>query len=413
MKSKEARTHLLLPSESGQSLALMLVMLVALMGMVGLSVDGGRLYAERRQAQNAADNAALAGAWAICAGATDAEPAALAAAATHQFNNDGVTNTVTVQYPPASGAYAGNGEYVQVSISTGFSASFVQLVYEDDLQLGAAATARCRGKYDFAVLALDESTEVRGLQITGNGDLIVTGGGVMANSHHPTQALYESGNGVLTAEPINVSGGVTGDGFSPAAPITGAAPVPDPLAADLNPPPKPPGTCTTIDVNGNSNYTLDPGLYCEISASSNTNIFLNPGVYYIEGPGGLSVTGNANIDGDGVVIYLDETATGVTMSGNSDIDITSPTSGPYAGLLLYMDPANSNSISITGNGAWNGSGTMYAPGATMDLSGNAGVSNFNSMLIAKTIILGGNSDVIINYDAGQNFRPTRAVSLVH
>jgi hypothetical protein len=56
---------------------------------------------------------------------------------------------------------------------------------------------------------------------------------------------------------------------------------------------------------------------------------------------------------------------------------------------------------------------MYAPGATMDLSGNAGVSNFNSMLIANTIILGGNSDVIINYDAGENFRPTRAVSLVH
>ena len=399
--------------EAGQSLALMLVMLAAMISMVGLAVDGGRLYADRRQAQNAADNAALAAAWAICGGASDPGPAALSAAASHNFNNDGITNTVTVQYPPSGGAYAGNIEFVQVLINTGFEASAVQLVYDGELEVTAAAIARCRGKYDHAVLALDESNEVRGLQISGNGDLIVNGGGVMANSHHPTQALYESGNGVLFAEPISVSGGVTGDGFSPAAPMTGAAPVPDPLAADLNPPPLPPGACTTIDVSGNSNYTLDPGLYCEISATSNTNIFLNPGVYYIEGPGGLSVSGNANIDGDGVTIYLGENAAGVTMSGNSDIDITAPTSGTYAGLLLYMDPANNSSISITGNGAWNGSGTMYAAGSAMDLSGNAGVSTFNSMIIARVIILGGNSDVIINYDSGQNFRPVRAVSLVH
>ncbi len=47
--------------ERGQAIVILLFALVAVTAMAGLAIDGGRLYALRRQAQNAADAAALAG----------------------------------------------------------------------------------------------------------------------------------------------------------------------------------------------------------------------------------------------------------------------------------------------------------------------------------------------------------------
>ena len=48
--------------KKGQALVLVALILVALIALAGLAIDGGRLYALRRQVQNAADAAALAGA---------------------------------------------------------------------------------------------------------------------------------------------------------------------------------------------------------------------------------------------------------------------------------------------------------------------------------------------------------------
>jgi len=53
-----ARTH----QERGQTVVLVALALVALIAMLGLAIDGGTVYLERRRMQNAADGAALAGA---------------------------------------------------------------------------------------------------------------------------------------------------------------------------------------------------------------------------------------------------------------------------------------------------------------------------------------------------------------
>ncbi|MCU0520056.1 MAG: pilus assembly protein TadG-related protein [Anaerolineae bacterium] len=48
--------------QEGQAIVIMVFAVIALAALVGLAIDGGRLYTLRRQAQNAADAAALAGA---------------------------------------------------------------------------------------------------------------------------------------------------------------------------------------------------------------------------------------------------------------------------------------------------------------------------------------------------------------
>ena len=48
------------PSERGQAMVLIALVIIGLIAITGLAVDGGMAYANRRQAQNAADAAVLA-----------------------------------------------------------------------------------------------------------------------------------------------------------------------------------------------------------------------------------------------------------------------------------------------------------------------------------------------------------------
>jgi hypothetical protein len=65
--------------EAGQALIQVTISLVVLLSFVALSIDVGRVYSERRNMQNAADAAALAGARELCLGKTLAEAEAKAA----------------------------------------------------------------------------------------------------------------------------------------------------------------------------------------------------------------------------------------------------------------------------------------------------------------------------------------------
>lgn len=55
-------------AENGQTLIMVALALVVLIGFLALAIDVGNVYAERRKMQNAADAGALAGAWELCFG---------------------------------------------------------------------------------------------------------------------------------------------------------------------------------------------------------------------------------------------------------------------------------------------------------------------------------------------------------
>ena len=84
-------------------MAIFAVALLVLLGMVALGIDGSRIYDERREAQNAADHAAIAAAFASCTStstdnavlAAAAQAAGLASAAQNGYD-DVPTNEVTI-----------------------------------------------------------------------------------------------------------------------------------------------------------------------------------------------------------------------------------------------------------------------------------------------------------------------------
>ena len=82
-------------TERGQALVVMVFAIIGLLVVLGLAVDGGIVFLERRRMQNAADAAALAGtrllARAIC-DESEGDDAAIAAEVNHYAEINGVQN---------------------------------------------------------------------------------------------------------------------------------------------------------------------------------------------------------------------------------------------------------------------------------------------------------------------------------
>jgi hypothetical protein len=86
-------------SERGQAIILIVFSIIGIIGLTALTVDGGRAYSDRRQAQGAADAAAWAGGLANSRGSSkeDIELAAQTIADKNGYTNNPVRSVVTIE----------------------------------------------------------------------------------------------------------------------------------------------------------------------------------------------------------------------------------------------------------------------------------------------------------------------------
>jgi Flp pilus assembly protein TadG len=117
--------------QRGQILVLFVIALVAIIAGVGLVIDGGFAFAQRRNEQNAADLAAFAGANALLNG-QDANAAALAAAALNDYPDGVGGTTVTVTVAPTT---------VQVDITAPHDNYFSGVIGQNRWNVSVTATA--------------------------------------------------------------------------------------------------------------------------------------------------------------------------------------------------------------------------------------------------------------------------------
>jgi hypothetical protein len=128
---------------------------------------------------------------------------------------------------------------------------------------------------------------------------------------------------------------------------------------------------------------------------------MNAGTYYINGAGGVTMNGGGTVTGDGVMMYFTNGATIDTTGGGNklDISLTPPTSGPYAGILMYQDPNDTSGPSLGGDDHSSLGGALYFPGAQITFFGNAH-SNVAGILVAKSIDLQGNPTLTLQGTTG-------------
>ena len=194
---------------------------------------------------------------------------------------------------------------------------------------------------------------------------------------------------------IDVRGGVSKSGnasFSP-TPTTGAAMAADPYASLAEPSTSGMTNYGSETLSGNSSATIKPGIYSQITVSGNGTLTLDSGLYLIEG-GGFSISGNASVTGTGVTIFnagskypsTGGTYGSISLSGNGTYNLTPPTSGTYAGIVIFQSRDNSKALTISGN-ASGMTGTIYAPAAALAESGNA---QLNASIDVDTLSISGN-----------------------
>ncbi|MBI5394124.1 MAG: hypothetical protein HZA91_02380 [Verrucomicrobia bacterium] len=391
---------------SGQMIVVVACLLVAMLALMGLVTDAGMVQCNRRHAQRAADAAAQAGARWLLGGQSASNVASAISAATYYATQNMILSAdVSVEIPPASSAYFnGSNGYIRVRTIRPVNTTFMRLfLRQPTVNVAAFATAGVsRQPVDVTLLCL-RPTGKDSLMLSGNGDINVGQGTVIVNSSDPA-ALSLKGNGSLYAGNVQVHGGWTrgGNGTIIGQVTTGAPVVPDPFESIVEPVITSSSTVlygdgeigyTSPDSGGTaskpankvigSTTTLRPGIYWGgLMMSSDASVTLLPGRYVMAG-GGLTVSGNGNLNGTDVFIYNTRDPykpNGVggygmikaTGNGNLNLKASTASADPYYnGFVFFNDRANSNMIDLSGNGNVTGfSGYVYNKTGLLVIEGN-------------------------------------------
>jgi hypothetical protein len=408
--------------ERGQALALFVFALTMILGFAALTIDVGLAYVARREMQNAADAAALAGADVLLEGfdSTVAAAAARDMARQNGYDETVADVSVAVNIPPLSGAHIGDGDYVEIVIQDDMDTQLASVVGQDQLHVRARAVAGIeRVPKPYSIITLNQ-TACRSLSFNGGLTVDISEAGTLTNSECYPDAFYAEGDVNVTTNANDVVGGwvTSGKSGNVSPDPSRAGHYDDPLVDILAPEPidEPPRDCPAFG-GGSGIVTLQPGVYdCKIDPPGGWGLKFEPGDYLItggliaDGSGavtfgagmyflqgeGLLITGNGVVEGLGVTFYIDEGRT--VLTGTGDTHLTPPDSGPYADITIFQNRSLTSTVEFSGEAIADGSGAVYAAGAKIHIVGNA-TSTFHQF-ISDTFAVEGNSILTIDWDGG-------------
>jgi hypothetical protein len=140
---------------------------------------------------------------------------------------------------------------------------------------------------------------------------------------------------------------------------------------------------------------------------------MNAGTYIFTGSLGLQ--GHGSLDGTaGVTIYLAAPNGNMNMggSGNSNLSLTAPTTGPFANVAIYQEPLDTNAVNMEGTPVSSLTGIIYLPSAMLELGGNSTTQNLTTDLIVNKLFVFGNATVNISDDSVTHNTPLHTIALV-
>ena len=399
--SASGRRNRVHSSRRGFVMVTMVLSLAILIAFLGLSIDVGYEQYVKVRMQTAADAAALGGALELHAsGSSNLVSSARGDAATNGFTNGVNSVTIAVNNPPATGYSTADSTAVEVIISQTVPTFFMEVLGIYSGTVKARAVARSGGGGTTCFYTLDPT--MSNAFSVSNGVNVSSSCGIMVNSTSST-ALTATGGAHLSAPYIAVAGKYTvsnGASITP-APTQGVAPVSNPFSTLPSPAV---GACTYTNYSvPYGSVTLNPGTYCNgLNIGGGATVKLNSGTYIFKG-GGFTVGGGATVTGTGVMFY-NTTATGYTFqpftfANGSTETLSAPTTGTYAGILLFQDPTVVSSAvsSFAGGTNANLTGTLYLPKAGLSFSN--GASAAYTIIVADSVVFTGGVTLNNNYSS--------------
>jgi hypothetical protein len=363
----------------GQVLVIVSMAFVVLIGMLGLAIDGGRGYWERRQAQNAADHAALAAAWASCH-ALSPTTAGRQAATDNGFTHNGTTTWVEIT--------GGSGTW-QAIVRSRLRTTFASVLGFQTISAAGKAKARC-------------------LSSSGQGFAIFAGGDHCGSDPAKLGIDFGGSDNTITGDVhsnFNVNIGGDDNVFDGAFTHVGSIFAKE--STDFYPVPGPPDDYPQPSGYLDWPITFDAAHYADIADDDPSDALhyvdgtINGQYIADRGPGLYYATGiiDADLSNEGTAIAPLEVT---LVSGLDKVKISGSNMfiKPYMDNLLAfsaLDFSPSDHVKRCtepgvqmsgGTNSW--SGFIYAPTSQADLNGSSG-STLHGSIIAWSVKVSGSS----------------------
>lgn len=431
------------PSQRGQALVLIAFAIVGLIAITALAIDGGNVFSERRHAQSAADDGALAGGLAILnnpgvtgvtsvitapiysiTGAEDNDfPNSVVSIARGVARSDGQRgaqftgcdgSTLKIAAPltsqiPNSDPVNHPEDYLQVMIHSSVDTYFGQVIGIDQMNYCVQAIVRAK-PYRLIPAFLGNAvvgTDPNALSYHAHSNSQkwkIRGGGVFANHN-----AEDDHSNVEFPDGHCATAVGTATGF--ACPVSQGNPDLFYSYPDMFYPLMPP----TPDCDGIATFHASDGkIHPDADSSKNGSVWSGgivgdyaPGLYCITDAGGLI---HSPITGTGVTFYFTEHSFSLKMDGggsNAYIAASAPTSGDYQGVLMFgpitEEPCTQN-LEIRGNGSTPIIGTIFMPSACINYLGNGTGDAMNSQIVGYQVYSNGTADLHISYNSDDNLK---------
>lgn len=385
---------------SGSYVTIVGLLSPVLIGCCGLATEGGLWLYEHQTLQGAADSAALSAATLYRLNTSkDLNVQADGIVASYGYSAGTNGTTVMVNRPPSSGTYAFNDKAVEVIVSILQPRLLTSIYSSAPVTITGRAVAVAGDNGDGCVLSLNAL--VSGSTTSqGSSSIDLNGCSVYDNSANGT-ALINGGSATIAAASVNVVGGLSGGGgiTTTSGVNQGVSPATDPYA-DVTPPAF--SGCNSNNLSIKTTQTINPGVYCNgLQLNAGADVTMNPGIYYMD-RGSLQINGSASLSGTGVtIVFTSSTGSNyasATINGGATVNLTAPTTGTMAGIVLYGDRNMPTSTTFKLNGGSNQifGGAVYLPDGAITYAGGASGGTNCTQLIGDTIGFTGNANLAVN-----------------
>ncbi|WP_148575077.1 pilus assembly protein TadG-related protein [Nocardioides caldifontis] len=437
-------------AETGAVAIVAAALALVLFGLAALVVDLGLARDTRRQAQSAADAAALAAGnalyatsmtpnfaaavdaakayaeenysfdssqWSACA---DPSPLAYVPSAAHgciSFNNPTKPTTVRVVLPSQK-------------VNTLFGA--VAGIHEVEVSALAEASWETDSKSECGVCVIGEGPhELQNgeLSLSGGSDIHFNGDVCVQQNGEVEVAATDGGQVLIEGQAMNGAGGCKdGPEQYPSGHTEGALPVSDPLELLALPPPGWDALPTKAATQNACATGGGPGVYGSLNIPQNAVCNLSPGLYVVTGQNHSSANGTV-VNALGVTLYFacgdrlapracyqnGEEGGDLLFTGNAVLNHSAPTClevpaipncEAIKGLSIAADRNNTSAFSWRGNGSGQeSSGTIYLKSGSLDYRGNGTGTVVESLIVVDTLTnSGNNAGLQVKYTGDKNVR---------
>lgn len=399
----------------GNAIVIATAFLPVLVGSAGLATDTIQWALWKRQLQRAADSAAIAGVYDRVQ--NDGSTGETSSAVNKDLGlNQHTGMALLASYPkvtfPADDANGTNQVKVELAVKKklAFSGMFLEATPEIKATATAAAVSSAM---EICMLGLEKRGSKSGIIIAGSAG-VSSDCSLFSNSPSTNQSIDKNGNPFVGAPSMGAVGAIQKsnswdvDNYYPYSPEIG-----DPFK-DINPSPsemkcagKTQGNnwvSSTLDENTDLANAVDANgnkanCFSSMSVGSNKTLTLPPGTYYING-GDAFIQGNLSCTACTIVLTNSNNSSTATIgkfkvNASSQINMTAPTTGTYAGIAIFQDRRAQDSSSavnlINGNSSSVIQGAVYFPNQELQYNGTGNTAAVCTMFIAKRLIFSGDS----------------------